>query len=135
MPDPPGTQWLQNETQDKQFDADPSYQSAMKALKLTPQEQYMFKHHLGNLYRGGVKQPSGETSTYLGSSFTFGNRTYMLPMVWDNMILEEQEVLKRARAAGLDKWPSYKSVKEAEKRYQQIHKYMKAAPDASPVQQ
>jgi hypothetical protein len=128
MPDPPGTQWLTQQTQDKQFDTDPSYQTALKKLKLTPQEQYMFKHHLGNLYRGGVKQPGGQISTYLGTTFGLGKRTYMLPTVWDNMIVDAEEGLKRAKAAGIDKWPSYKNEKEAEKRYQQIHKYMEANP-------
>lgn len=115
MPDPPGTEWLRQQT-------------GLNALKMTPQEKYAFQHHLDNLARGGVRQPNGDISTYLGSSFTIDGRVYMLPQVWDNMIVSPQEAVKRAKAVGLDKWPSYKTVKEADSRYMQIHMFMNAHP-------
>lgn len=116
MPDPPGTEWLKNQT---------NYQNAVRELKLTPQEQYAYQHHLRNRAMGGVKQPNGDISTYLSKSFTFGNRTYMLPSVWDNKIINDnKEIVRRAREIGMDKWPSYDSVKAAEARYNDMHRYM-----------
>lgn len=113
---PPGTEWLQRQR---------NYQQALHELKMTPQEQYAYQHHLRNLARGGVRQPNGDISTYLSKTFTFGNRAYVLPSVWDNKIItDNQEIIRRAREVGLDKWPSYGSVDEAEKRYNVLHGYM-----------
>lgn len=120
--DPPGTQWLRRQTQQIQNDT-PAFHAASQALNLTPQEQYIYRHHLGNLSQGGVRQASGETSTFLSTTVGLGNRTYILPTVWDNQILAEREAVKRAQAAGLHNFPSYASVQEAEARYQQIHPY------------
>ena len=114
--DPPGTEWLKSQK---------NYQDAVRELKLTPQEQYAYQHHLNNLAKGGVRQPNGEISTYLSKSYGFGKKTYMLPSVWDNQIInDDKEIIRRAREAGMARWPSYNSEKEAEKRYQDIHKYM-----------
>jgi hypothetical protein len=122
--DPPLQGLAQQQQQQQQQEMDPHYLAALKELGLTPQEQYMFRHHLGNLRRGGVKQPGGQTSTYLGSTFEIGGRHYMLPTVWDNQVVPPDAAVGRARAAGLDNWPSYASEDEAEQRYDQIHGYM-----------
>jgi hypothetical protein len=98
--------------------------AAKAELKLTPQEEHAYEHHLRNLNMGGVRQPNGQVSTFLDTTVTFGNRTYILPTVWDNKIVSEDEAIRRARADGLDKWPSYPSEQAAEKRYNQLHGYM-----------
>ena len=115
-----------------QFASDPAYTAALAELSLTPQEQYMFRHHLGNLYRGGVQQPTGQVSTYLGSTFDVGGRHYMLPTVWDNQIVAPDAAFERARAAGMENWPSYGSEQEAEQRYEQIHGYMERGAPSKP---
>ena len=119
MPDPPGTQWLQQQTQLSQ-----AFNAAMQELGLTPQEQFIYRHHLANLARGGVRQPNGDISTFLNITAGLGGRTYVLPTVWDNAIVSEDEAIRRARSAGLENFPSYGSVEEAEKRYQAMHGYM-----------
>ena len=124
MPDPPGTEWLRSQTQRLQANNSPAYIAAMNELKLTPQEQYIYQHHLGNLAQGGVRQPDGRLSTFLNTTATFDGRAYVLPTVWDNKILETQAAIERARQAGLHNFPSYDTVEEAERRYQAIHGYM-----------
>lgn len=96
----------------------------MNELQLTPQEQYAYEHHLGNLDRGGVRHDDGSISSFLNFTAGFGDKTFILPRVWDNQIVEETEAIRRAQADGLHKWPSYDSVEAAEARYQAMHGYM-----------
>lgn len=119
MPDPPGTEWLKSQTAQSK-----NLQDAIRELKLNEQEQYAYQHHLKNLSMGGVPN-EGKTSSYLSKTFTFGDRAYVLPSVWDNKIIEDnKEIVRRAREAGLEKFPSYGSVDEAEARYDKMHAYM-----------
>lgn len=119
MPDPPGTEWLRSQTRGRQ-----NYEAASRELKLTPQEQFAYQHHLGNLAKGGVHNPDGSTSTFYSITKEIGGRTYVLPTVWDNQIIEPDEAVKRAIAGGLEKWPSYENEDAAFKRYMDMHRYM-----------
>lgn len=101
-----------------------NYMAALHELGLTPQEQYAYKHHLGNLSRGGVPHENGDISTFLSRVFTFGDRAFVLPTVWDNQIVNDQEAIRRSREVGMDKWPSYDSVDAAVARYNDMHQYM-----------
>ena len=101
-----------------------NYIAASRELKLTPQEQYAYRHHLANLDRGGVPHDDGSLSSFLNITADFDGRTYILPTVWDNKIVPEDEAIERARQGGLDKWPSYDSEKAASNRYDAIHSYM-----------
>jgi hypothetical protein len=116
-----------------------NYIAASRELKLTPQEQYAYKHHLGNLDRGGVPHPNGSLSSFLNRTFRFGDRSYVLPTVWDNRVVSDHEAVRRARASGLDNWPSYPSDEAADARYNEIHSYMERDTDrklnANPVNQ
>lgn len=109
---------------------------ATREMQLTPQEQYAYHHHLNNLGMGGVVHDDGSVSTYLNRIIGFGDKQYWIPTVWDNKIVPEDEAIKRALGVGLDKFPSYPNVDAAEKRYQDLHRYMdKDAPqrvNASP---
>jgi hypothetical protein len=120
--DPPGTQWLKrqkNRPRSRHFDA------AMKDLQLTPQEQYLYQHHLNNLYGSGkVWNPDGSTSTILQETTERDGRTYNYPTVWDGKILGSEQAQQRAGAVGWDKWPSYSSDQEAQARYDKMHSYM-----------
>ena len=53
-----------------------------------------------------------------------GGRHYNLPTVWDNKIVDPDEAMARSEATGLDKFPSYGSPEEAERRYDDMHQYM-----------
>ena len=105
--------------------ANRNYWAALHELNLTPQEQHVYNHHRQNFNNGGVPHPDGSISTFLNFTTDAGtNRQYILPQVWDNQILDQRAATARAVKEGLDKWPSYPTWQEAEKRYQQIHKYM-----------
>lgn len=123
MSDPPGTKWLKA-AREAPPPSSPHYQAAVRELKLTPQEQYAYQHHLGNLARGGVRQPNGKTSSFLNIVTEMDGRHYVLPTVWDNQIVEPDEAVRRAREGGIDKWPSYDSLDAAEARYDAMHGYM-----------
>ena len=72
-----------------------NYMAASRELKLTPQEQYAYRHHLGNLERGGVPHPDGSLSSFLNQILEFDGRYYILPSVWDNRIVNRDEVPAR----------------------------------------
>lgn len=103
---------------------DQNYWAALHELNLTPQEQHVYNHHRANFDKGGVPHPDGSISTFLNFTTGIDGKQYVLPRVWDNQILEEDQAVQRAKAEGLDKWPTYPTYQDAEKRYQQIHSYM-----------
>lgn len=119
MPDPPGTEWLRSQTQGRQ-----NYEAATRELKLTPQEQYAYEHHLANLAKGGVRHPDGSVSSFFNITQEINGRTYIFPTVWDNQIIDPHEAADRAVAVGLDKWPSYDNEDAANARYDAMHSYM-----------
>ncbi|HEX4044007.1 MAG TPA: hypothetical protein VHY10_20090 [Xanthobacteraceae bacterium] len=99
--------------------------AAISAMKLTPQETALYDRHLKNLYgAGGVDNADGSRSTLYEITAGFGNKTYVLPTVWDGKILPADQAIERAKADGLDKFPSYATEQEAEARYQQLHGYL-----------
>lgn len=102
-----------------------NFKAATEALNLTPQEQALYQRHLTNLYGpGGVDNADGSRSTLFQASVERDGKTYNIPTVWDGKILSVPDAVKKAQAAGWDKFPSYASEKEAEARYQQMHAYM-----------
>jgi hypothetical protein len=101
-----------------------NFSAAKHELKLTPQEEYAYRHHLANLERGGVPHPDGSLSSFLNMTFAAHGKHYVIPTVWDNQIVSPQVAWKRAVQGGLDKWPSYPNDKAADARYNQIHGYM-----------
>ncbi len=97
----------------------------MASLNLTPQESYLYQHHLDNLTQGrAVKNADGSTSTLLQMSVEHDGKTYNIPSVWDGKELPAKDAIQRAAAAGWDKWPSYASEGAAEARYGQMHDAM-----------
>ena len=103
--------------------------AGVQGLGLTPQEQFLYQWHVNNVtgQNGGksVKNADGSTSTVLQRSVDHNGRWYSIPSVWNGRIVEsESEARKLAAEVGWDKWPSYKTLDEAEARYQQMHKFM-----------
>jgi hypothetical protein len=123
--DPPGTQWLRDMIARK---APLQYRDAPGQPipdDWTPQERYLYQHHLGNFRRGGVPHPTGEISTVYSRGMDLNGRYYILPSVWNGeLINDEDEILRRAHQAGLENFPSYANAKEGEARYQELHKVM-----------
>jgi hypothetical protein len=97
---------------------------ATKEMGLNEQEQFLYQHHLDNYAKGGVKQPTGETSTIKNITVESDGKTFVIPTVWDNKIVSNDQAIKNADAAGFDKFPSYGSEEEANARYNAMHDYM-----------
>jgi hypothetical protein len=97
---------------------------AVKDMKLNKQEQYLYQLHLKNLEKGGVPNPAGGTSTLYQMGINVNGKEVNIPTVWDGKILPPAEAIARAEKEGLEKFPSYGSVKEAEDRYTLMHDYM-----------
>jgi hypothetical protein len=103
-----------------------SYNEATQAMGLTPQEQFLYQHHLNNLYGGGrVVQPTGDVSTLLQAVVTGPDgRYYNIPTVWGGQVLEPDQARAQAAQVGWDKWPAYDSPDVADKRYGDMHDYL-----------
>jgi hypothetical protein len=102
-----------------------NFQAADAALAMTPQEQALYKRHLANLYGpGGVHNADGSISTLYQTSVEIGGKVYNIPTVYDGKILSPQEALARAKAQGIDNFPSYPDEKTAESRYNLMHDFM-----------
>lgn len=94
-------------------------------LNLNQQENNLYLHHQNNLETGkAVQNADGSVSTVRQITVERGGKTYNIPTVWDGKILSNQDAIKRAGQEGWDKWPSYKSDKEAQARYDQMHQVM-----------
>lgn len=105
-----------------------NFDVATKELNLTPQEQYLYQHHINNLTGSGkVTNPDGSISTiYQANVEGPGGRNYNIPTVWDGRILPVQQAVQRATQSpgGWNKWPSYATEEQAESRYNAMHDYM-----------
>jgi len=99
-------------------------EAAQRDLNLTPQERYLYRHHLANLSRGGKKQPGGAISTIKNWTVGLGGRSYVIPSIWNNRELPLRDSIQQAHMVGLHNFPSYATDDEAEKRYDAIHGYM-----------
>lgn len=125
MPDPPGTQWLRDYIAKQAPLQNRTAPGQVLPEDWTPQERYLYQHHLDNFRRGGVPHPSGEVSTYLSHGFDINGRYYLLPGVWTGEIIDDDdEILRRAQAVGLEKFPSYANQEEGEARYRILHDLM-----------
>jgi hypothetical protein len=94
-------------------------------LNMTPQERALYDRHLGNLYgSGGVDNPNGSRSTLYQANVDIDGKSYNIPTVYDGKIVPVDEAVARAKAQGLDKFPSYATPDAAEARYGQMHDYM-----------
>jgi hypothetical protein len=105
---------------------------ANKELSLSPQEQFLYQHHLNNLRGSGkVIQPDGRVSTMLQTVIEDDNgKFYNIPTVWDGKALSPPEAQRKAEEIGLDKFPSYNSPDEADARYERMHRFMEADTEA-----
>jgi hypothetical protein len=102
-------------------------ETAQKALGLTPQERALYDLHLSNLWgKGGVDHPDGSRSTLLRVSFEHDGKTYNVPSVYDGKVLSPKEAVERALDTGIGQFPSYRSRREADARYEQMHRYMES---------
>lgn len=99
--------------------------AAQKELRLTPQEQDLYKRHLTNLWTpGGVDNPDGSRSTLYQAVVEGPGGFHSVPTVWDGAIVSPEEAARRAAKIGWDKFPAYKTPDEADARYSQMHDYM-----------
>lgn len=108
---------------------------ATTRLGLNQQEQYLYQTHLKNLYgSGGVDNVDGSRSTLMQAVVEHDGKYYSIPTVWGGKILTEkndkgqivptQEAIANVENVGWDRFPSYDSPDQADKRYSQIHGYL-----------
>jgi hypothetical protein len=115
------------------------FTQAHKDLGLNQQEQDLYQRHLTNLYgAGGVDHPDGSRSTLYQSVQQHDGKFYNIPTVWDGKVETEkytnpegkvfdvanQTALNNVAKVGWDKFPSYDTADEADKRYEAMHQYM-----------
>lgn len=91
------------------------------ASTFTPQEQYLRDWSRQNGAMPEAKNPDGTNSSLLAFTRTFDDKTYILPSIWNGARLSTEDATNRAMEHGLEKFPSYGSVNEAEARYKTIH--------------
>jgi hypothetical protein len=118
--------------------ADPAQRTSLDladaALKLTPQEKYLYQHHLSNIAtRQGTNNPGGDYSSVKQASVEIDGKTYNLPTIWHGKELPVPDAIKMAKAQGLHNWPAYSTEDEAMQRYNQMHKYMAMDKPLPPV--
>lgn len=104
----------------------PGSSASIGSMLLTPQERFLYGHHMDNMLTGNVvRHPNGAISTvYQMSVEGPGGMTYNIPTVWGGKILPARQAIGRAAAEGWDKWPSYPNEQDAESRYQLMHAFM-----------
>ncbi len=94
-------------------------------LQLSPQEQFLYQHHLDNLVGpGGVTNADGSRSTVLQTSAERDGQTYNLPTVWNGQELEPRAAYGPVGQVGWNRFPAYPDDTTAEARYAQMHRYM-----------
>lgn len=102
------------------------FEKAVKQLPLSPQEQYLYYHHLNNLYGPGkVINPDNSISTVEQAVvYGPGSKYYNIPTVWNGQKLSVPETQMLAGQVGWDNFPSYVTPEEADLRYQSMHDFL-----------
>lgn len=106
-----------------------NFKEADEAMQLTDQERNLYRMHLYNLEKGGVRGEDGSTSTLLQQTFEFDSgtknaRTYNIPSVYNGKVHSPGESIAMAQKLGLDNFPNYSSTADANGRYDKMHEYM-----------
>jgi hypothetical protein len=69
-------------------------------------KDYLYRHHLRELARGGVQNPDGSISTVRGMTAPDeSGRHRMVPTVRDGQVLEPRDAYRRAQQEGLWRYP------------------------------
>ena len=82
------------------------------------------RHVLNMLSPNGVNLPGGARASLMQIGIGSGDKEYNIPTVYEGRIVPDAEAVARARAQGLNTFPSYNTSDEAERRYMQMHDYM-----------
>jgi hypothetical protein len=116
-----------------------NFYNALTDLRLTPEEQNLFKMHQANVTGpGGVTNAEGSRSTLYQAVQEHDGKFYNIPTVWNGkrevepykrddgttMDVPNKTTLANVERVGWDKFPSYATPDEADARYQQMHAYM-----------
>jgi hypothetical protein len=122
---------LQNTVQQNMGNNSP-FGQAMQSMQLTPQEQYLYWHHLNNLYGPGKYiQPDGRVSTLMQAVVGGpGGMFYNIPTIWGGQQLSPEEATMRAGQVGWNQWPSYATPEMADARYEALHRFLEQDTEA-----
>lgn len=106
-------------------ESSPYLQKAESEMHLTPKEKDLYQLHLKNLRGpGGIDNPGGSRSTLSQTTIEADGRSFNVPTVWGGKRLKGDDLRKKIREVGLNSFPSYATEKEAEERYQEMHRFM-----------
>lgn len=108
---------------DLEVNSELNYRQAKKDLDLNTQEKALYERHLENFRKGPVENVGGKSTLY-ATVVQFDDKYLRIPRVWDGEILSTDAAIARAKREGLDKFPSYDSLRKAEDRYHEMHSYM-----------
>lgn len=102
------------------------FERAVRSLSLSPQEQYLYFHHLNNLYGPGkVITPGGDVSTVQQAVVSGpGGMYYSIPTIWDGQALDAVSAAQRASQVGWQQFPAYRSPEDAQARYDAMHSFI-----------
>jgi len=119
-------QYAQNERVKSGMGNGSPFSEALSSMKLTPQEQYLYWHHMNNLYGSGKYiQPDGSVSTLKQAVVEGpGGKSYNIPTIWNGKELSVEEATAEAAKVGWNRWPSYSDPNAADLRYETLHPYL-----------
>jgi hypothetical protein len=119
---------------------DKHFKEADEALGFSEEEAALYKRHLSNLYgEGGVDNANGSRSSLYQSVQEHNGKFYNVPTVWngkrevepwkrpsDGKVFDipNATALQNIENEGWDKFPSYPTPEEADRRYDQMHGFM-----------
>ena len=99
--------------------------AADQAMRLSPQEDALYRRHLSNLYgKGGVDNADGSRSSLYQATIGVDGKHYSIPTVWDGQVLPPRQAADQVDRIGWDKFPAYATPDEAASRYDQLHGFM-----------
>lgn len=89
---------------------------------LSPQERNLIAYHRKNLIDGTfLDDEQGLTTVYITGVNGPDGRIYNVPGFADNRRLTPEEALDRAKRVGLNKYPSYATIEEADAAAERVH--------------
>ena len=107
-----------------------NFNAAHQALTMTPQEQGLYMHHLGQTVAPATN-PDGAPATVAPLNLQVGNMFHNIPTVWNRQALNWDDPAQRAtllgniqKAGGFGRFPSYPSADAADARYAAMQNYM-----------
>jgi hypothetical protein len=97
-----------------------------KQYKLTPEEQSVIDYHRRHLQLGtGLHNEDGTTTTFRGAIVGTPEGELLFPTYWNGAVREIPDAMRLMGKSGI-RFPTYKSIKEAEQAEKRLHDIMES---------